>query len=187
MRIRSLMLSLFLSLICTAAHAAPGDAEPMREEALKALQQQGLFTSMSFEKTDLPADLYGAPYDRVRYAVYEHDDASVFLQIHDEKEDRISFALQLDHGIQSPEASDAIVAVLCTLEPDIFDATKAAEALDSMVKMRAYKMRLAAKLDRVNDSTTQSSGSGTYFTDSMMYELTDAYFYAHTRSCFDTP
>lgn len=184
MRIRWIVFTLIAALTGVSALAAPDQAEGWREKALTAFHEIGLFENSDVEETILEGDASQLPYDRIRYTVRSADNMSIFNQICDENEERISFALQVEQGVESELAQEAIRTLLCVLEPDVFDQSSAADALTSLQNMRAYQDRLAAQLDAVNGTQSGDRGYGMYFTEHMVYELTHSYFYARTRSCY---
>lgn len=180
MRYRFFSLLLALAMLLTPLQAACADAEGLRLDALTALQALGLFTQASYQMDELPAE--HTPEGRVRYAVYSPDQQSALLQICDAQGECISMALQIDGSMEGEQADSAVCALLCAIEPEIFDADKAEEALQSMRNIHAYHERLASQLDAVNGTKTEHAVYASYFTDAMMYELTDSFFYANNRA-----
>lgn len=180
MRYRFFSWLLALAMLLTPLQAACADAEGLRQDALTALQALGLFTQASYQMDELPAEQM--PEGRVRYAVYSPDQQSALLQICDAQGECISMALQMDGGMEGEQADGAVCALLCAIEPEIFDADKAEEALQGMRNIHAYHERLASQLDAVNGTKTEHAVYASYFTDAMMYELTDSFFYANNRA-----
>ena len=188
MRLRFFSVLLVLAMLLTPLQASCADAEGLRQDALTALQALGLFTQASYQMDELPALTEHTPKGRVRYAVYSPDQQSALLQICDAQGECISMALQIDGGMEGELADSAVCALLCAIEPDVFDADKAEEALQSMRNIHAYHERLASQLDAVNGTKTEHAVYASYFTDAMMYELTDSFFYANNRACLaETP